>query len=156
MELATVVGLILIGLILIYIEIFLLPGSFFMGALGGLALIAGIILAYSYFGSPAGHYALGVVLLSFVGTLVFGYKKITSGSWVLRKSIQGKMNVIDTSAIKVGDVGKTFSDLKPGGKAILNGKRMEVFSLGEYVDRDVSVEVAKIEQNKIYVKLQKK
>ena len=58
----------------------------------------------------------------------------------------------DPAKIKVGDSGKTFSDLKPNGKAVINEERTEVYSTGEYVDREVDVEVIRIEEGKIYVK----
>jgi membrane-bound serine protease (ClpP class) len=58
----------------------------------------------------------------------------------------------EQTSAKVGEEGVTVSQLRPNGKALINDEKMEVYSLGEYVDINVKVKVIKIADSKIFVK----
>lgn len=69
----------------------------------------------------------------------------------LQKELTGKVNEFEAN-VKVGDLGKSFTDIKPNGKAFFNDEKMEVYSNGIYIVKDQDIEVIKINQNKIIVK----
>ncbi len=152
MELAFVICLIIIGLILVYIELFLLPGVFIVGILGGASMVIGVYLSYDFFGKTGGHITLSISVLALIISMILGYRQITSNKWTLNKTIDGKVKRVETGNISVGDKGVAFSAIKPTGKAVIGGERMEVYSLGEFIEKNIEIEVSKIEPNKIFVK----
>ena len=51
----------------------------------------------------------------------------------------------------VGRIGITTSPLRPTGIAIIDGRRFDVISRGEFVDRESPVKVVRIQGNEIEV-----
>jgi membrane-bound ClpP family serine protease len=72
---------------------------------------------------------------------------------MLHTEVDGKANLIDRNTVNPGDVGKTVSRLIPMGKALINNEYYEVSTFGEVIDPGQEIEVVKIENNKIFVKL---
>lgn len=147
-----VIGIILFGLILLMVEFFLFPGTTLIG-IGGLIMLGiGIILAFSSLGSNAG---LGTLMFSLIaGALLFlfGYKTISSGKMSLEKELDGRVNELEHVHFEEGTEGYAFTDLKPWGKAFINGQKYEVQSTSSYIERNTPIVVHKIEINKILVK----
>ena len=54
--------------------------------------------------------------------------------------------------VTIGERGKTISRLNPNGKALFGDRILEVSTTGEFVEEDKSIEVVKIDQNRIKVK----
>lgn len=54
--------------------------------------------------------------------------------------------------IRPGARGRAVSDLRPGGFAILEGRRVDVSSQGEYIERGAEIEVAKVAGDAIFVR----
>ena len=52
----------------------------------------------------------------------------------------------------VGKVGQTLTTLRPSGMVKLEGKKYSVVTLGEMIQKDESVEVLKVEGNRIVVR----
>jgi membrane-bound serine protease (ClpP class) len=69
----------------------------------------------------------------------------------LQQVVSGKVNEFEAN-VQIGDEGITFTDVKPNGKAIINDEKVEVYSNGEYIDKDQKIKVIKINQNKIIIK----
>ena len=71
----------------------------------------------------------------------------------LTTSLQGnKMNVLDAEEIKVGDVAKTLSALRPMGTVMFINKRYEAQSNGEHISENADVTIMQILPNKVIVK----
>jgi membrane-bound serine protease (ClpP class) len=83
--------------------------------------------------------------------LYAGKKLVKDNQMSLKTELKGKVNEF-VANVQVGDIGKTFSDVKPNGKAFFGEDKLEVFSNGSYIDRDIDVKIIKIEQNKIFIK----
>ena len=152
MSLFLIIAIIVLGLAFIFIEIFLIPGMGFVGILGGAMVVGGVILTYISFGSPEGHIAFLVSAASFVVLVAIGFKRVSELKWGLKENIEGKVNVLQENLVSVGDEGKTFSDLRPNGKAIINNLRLEVYSTGEYIDKETAIIVTKVTRDRIFVK----
>lgn len=147
-----VILVIALGVALIFIEAFLLPGTGIVGVLGGAALAGGVYLVYDHYGRTEGTITLLVSLGLVVFMIVVGFRRISDLKWSDASAIDGRMNVIELDLVKVGDVGKAFGALRPNGKALINGKRFEVYSLGEFIDKDTEIIVTKVTEDKIFVK----
>ncbi len=144
--------LILIGLVFLVLEILVFPGQGIAGILGLIILGIAIWQTYKHFGPLAGHLTLGGTFILSIVLLVFSLR---SGTWkktMLKTKIDGKVNLVDTHKLKVGEEGKTISRLNPAGKAFINGDYWEVHTQGEYVEPHTDIIITKIEFNKIYVK----
>lgn len=51
-----------------------------------------------------------------------------------------------------GQVGVALSELRPGGTALFDGKRTDVVTQGEFIEKDRPIEVARVEGNKVIVR----
>ncbi len=147
-----IVILILVGLLLMILEIIVIPGSGVAGIIGMASMAAGIWLAYSKQGIEAGHITLGITLAVNVVGLGFALRSKTWKRAMLKTVNSGKVNVIKTGELNVGDVGTTKSRCAPMGKAEFKSAYYEVSTLSEFIDQEKEVEIIRISGNKIYIK----
>lgn len=145
-----VVTLIIIGLLLIFAEILLIPGIGVAGILGVIALGGSCVYAFVEISSTAGLVvtAVNVALLVFLTIYVLRAK-----TW---KKISLETNIDSKAAsyvvVAVGDEGKTLTRLAPMGQVLIGGESVEVRALEGMIDPNVDVVVVMVEDNKIYVK----
>ena len=52
----------------------------------------------------------------------------------------------------VGTQGNAVTDLRPAGIAVINGKRVDVVTRGEYLDKDSAIIVTAVTGNQIIVR----
>lgn len=151
MSLTGIVILLLIALLLIFLEIFVLPGINVAGILGLLLMIAGIYLAYRQIGAPTAHYVLAATLILGTLILIFGLRSSTWRKVSLDTAIESK--AIDNVAenVKVGDRGTALTRLGPIGTVQINGMTFEAKS-ANITDAKTAVEVTEIVGNEIIVK----
>ncbi|MCX8095306.1 MAG: ATP-dependent Clp protease proteolytic subunit [Caldisericia bacterium] len=149
------VGLFIIGVILLLIEIFLIPGF-------GLTGIAGIILIFvSIFftlgGGTRALYSIGIVasiLLILFIILLFLFPKLPIWNKLgLKESLKTEKGYTSYSQLEelIGKEGKVLTTLRPSGTIEIDGKRYDAISLGEFIEKDSKVKVIKIEGGKIIV-----
>lgn len=147
-----ILAIILLGLVLIFLEIFLIPGTTLFGVVGGIALVIGVVLIYTTYGAKWGHIAAlstGVLILV---AIVAGFKVIQSNRLAMKAEITGKVNELGNHGLQVGDRGETATELRPNGKGIFNGNKIDIYSQGEYIARQTTVQIIKITHDKIFVK----
>ncbi len=170
--------LVMIGFVLIVVEIFLLPGFGVCGLLGILAVIGGIIMAMiphipqvpelpnvtfqpvfleaylnkallnmviSIFITGVGIFILARYLpnMPFYGQLVLQTVESTADGYV-------GVNMEENSKL-VGKTGNTLTDLRPSGTAIIDDKRIDVVSHGDYIEKDEEVTVIEVNGPRIVV-----
>ena len=145
----------LLGMILIVIEVFL-PG-FGLPGISGIALVGvGIVLTGVNFGAVT---AVGVllVLIAVLAVLI---------SWVLRQAAQGggkahaefflqereAFEHQEDMQVLVGRSGQTKSVLRPAGIADFDGVRLNVVTEGGFIERDMPVEIIRVEGARIVVR----
>lgn len=147
-----VILILFIGWILVFLEVFFIPGITVFAAVGTITMIAGVVFAYSNFGVMAGTLTLvGTAIFTFL-SIVIGYKTGVFSGFTLKDTVKGKMNEIDESKIKVGDSGVALSKISFIGKGLFDEATYEVQSNGEYIDEGEPIEVIKISMNKIFIK----
>lgn len=148
-----VIALIILGILLLMLEIFVLPGTTVAGIAGTILIIYAIWKSYSVLGSTNGT----LVLISTLVLLgVFAYLTYRFGNWkkvALKTSLDGKVNENELDNINVGDEGVAVSRLAPSGKALINDIICEVHTYNEFIDQDTEIKVINKEDNKIYVTL---
>ena len=147
-----IITLILVGLVLIFAEILLIPGVGVAGVLGILSMGGSCFYAFNQMGTTAG------VIVTVVNAVLI----VALSIWVLRAKTWKKFTLntnIDSKAIdkyeeklSIGDRGRTLTRLSPVGSARLADEVYEGKALEGMIDPGVEVEVVLIEDNKIYVK----
>lgn len=143
--------IIAIGLVLIVVEIIFVPGTTFVGLVGLICIIGGIMYGFSTFGPTIGWSIAGITLIIATAIIVISLK---SGVWkrfALEKSIESKVNEHMPITIKAGQKGIALSALRPFGNAEFENEKMEVTTLGEFIDSGTKVTVTHIEGRIIYV-----
>ena len=145
-----VVSLILIGLVLIFAEIMLIPGIGVAGILGLLSMGGSCYYAFYEFGSTTGGIVTGVNGLLLLLLTIYVLRAKTWKRFTLDTNIDSKA-VFPDPVLSVGDRGKTVTRLSPMGAVRVGDNVIEVKALEGMIDPGVEVEVVLIEDNKIYV-----
>ncbi len=151
MALWVILAIILVGLLLIFLEIFFIPGTTLFGIAGGVAVGIGVLLMYSYYGQKAGNLTLIISLTAVFVSIALGFRVIQTNKLAMKGTIDGRVNEPEISFLNVGDRGTAITELRPNGKAIFGSNKVEVYSTGDYVKRDSEIEVIKINGSKIFV-----
>ncbi|MDO9116497.1 MAG: NfeD family protein [Nitrospira sp.] len=153
-----------IGLILLVVEIFLLPGFGLFGALGIAALLGGLGLSLVGTGATWAVvlYALGQViaavllagvlalaLLRVVPRLPFGRKLILDTAL---SAAGGYASPPESDSRWLGTRGTAASTLRPAGVAHFDHERVDVVTEGEYIEAGAAIEVIRVEGNRIVVR----
>ena len=145
-----VIMLIVIGLVLIFTEILLIPGVGVAGILGVLSLGGSCYFAFYELEPVVGYIVISVNVALLVGLTVFALRSKTWKKLALETNIDSK--AVDTeNVLSVGDKGKTVTRLAPMGAMRFGNKVVEVKALEGIIDPGVEVEVVLIEDKKIYV-----
>ncbi|MBK9305711.1 MAG: nodulation protein NfeD [Nitrospira sp.] len=153
-----------IGLILLVVEIFLLPGFGVFGALGIAALLGGLGL------SLIGTGATWAVVLSAVGQVIAAVLLAAVLALALLRVMPrlpvGRSLILDTELLTAGGYasqpeldhrwlekrGTAASTLRPAGVAHFDHERVDVVTEGEYIEADTPIEVVRVEGNRIVVR----
>ncbi|NPA36878.1 MAG: hypothetical protein GXO47_08530 [Chlorobi bacterium] len=147
-----IVFLILLGIFLLFLEFFVIPGITVAGIGGLIFTFAGITMAYRNFGAETGNLILlGTVVLA-VALIVISFK---SGTWeklMLNSTVSGQVETVDESSIKPGDTGITITRLNPIGKVKVGNEIIEAKCPGQFVDPNTEVTVKQVYKTYIIVK----
>jgi len=141
-----------VGIILILLEIFLIPGITFAAVAGGLFSIGAIWYAYSSLGVSGGTITLISSILVFGIAFLWLIKSKALENIALKTNIQSTVASGEFSKIKEGDEGTSISRLNPMGKVRVNEVVMEAKSLGEFIDEETKIVVVKVSPTQLIVK----
>lgn len=145
-----VISFIIIGLILLFAEILIIPGVGVAGILGILSLVGSCVYAFLEVSTTAGIITtLSIVVLLVIMT-IYVLRAKTWKRISLNTNIDSK--AISDVTVSVGDSGKTTTRLAPMGQAVIRGESVEVKAFEGMIDSNVEVIVVMIDDNKIYVK----
>ena len=156
--------LVLVGLVLLAVELFVIPGFGITGILGILGLIAGLTLSLIGAGATAEivigaitrvavsllmALAASVVLLRFLPKLPFGRQLILHTGL---GADTGYASAPESDRQWLGTQGTAVSPLRPAGIADIDGKRVDVVSQGEWIDAGAPITVIRVDGNRIVVR----
>jgi len=142
--------LIIAGFIFVVIEIFLVPGVSVPG-LVGLAMIGyGIFKARSAYGISGALIATTVSVVAAVVLIKMALKSRAVKSIGLDYS-EKEAKAIDDYSSLIGKEGTAVSTLRPSGTAMIDSKRFNVVTDGEYIEKDSPIQVSAIEGTRIIV-----
>lgn len=160
-------ALFIVGVLLILVEIFFLPGTIVPAALGLLCMLAALfggmlseldinhLMERGEFSSDA---VLSVVTGPFLKLVLGVVGGIVAIMWMMRylpdlAMFRKLSNAVESGGaagsavvlqdIAIGDEGVTVTELKPYGKALINGLTCEVATQSEILDPDTAIRVIK-------------
>ena len=158
----------IVGIILIILEIFVIPGFGIIGISGILLLLFGLTTSmlnnrgfdFSGVSVQQTFSALAVVLLSMVGalTLFIFSSKVFSNSPAFKKMVlHESMNsshgfkVTSLDAIIIGEKGIAHSTLRPSGKVEINGRILSATAESGFIEIGKPVEVTGLQSSAMVV-----
>jgi len=170
LDLASVIEIVIfiVGVILLLLEIFVIPGFGIFGILGILLMIGGLFFGLVSDFGMSDYSLLSVALIQFAAVFVLAAIFIFILSKLLPKSaIWNRLILQDNIAIKsgyatrpsfehlVGTEGIAITDLRPAGAALINEKRVDVVTEGNYISHGSEIVVKFVEGSKVVVDLKK-
>ncbi len=159
----------IIGIVLLLMEIFVIPGFGVAGIIGIALTIGGLTLALvrnvDFDFSPVSSNDIGrsflMVTIAMIAPLIIiiSFSKKMFGSSFFKRlaptenlsSKKGFSVQENTLVHLIGSEGITITDLRPAGKATFENARHEVISEGDFISKDTMVKVLKIQGNYLVV-----
>ncbi|OGU54629.1 MAG: peptidase [Ignavibacteria bacterium RBG_13_36_8] len=171
LEIASVIEIIIfvIGVILLLIEIFLIPGFGIAGVIGIVMMVAGLFLGLISDFKMIDFDIISIAIIQLAGSFVMAFVFIYLLSRVLPKtqiwnrlilqenidSTSGYISKLDLNHL-IGKKGVALTDLRPSGTALINKKRFDVVTGGEYILKGVNIIVKFVEGSKVVVEEDRK
>lgn len=147
-----VIVLCLLGILLLLIEIFLIPGITVAAVAGALFSIGGIYYAFSHLGVVAGVATVASTVLVIGIAVVYLIKSKALDTIALKTDSDSTVAPRELLPIAKGDTGVSLSRLNPMGKVKVNQIVTEGKSLGGFIDENTEIEVVKVTPTQLIVK----
>lgn len=162
--------LFVLGVGLIIVELFLFPG-FGIAGISGLvlvlfSLVTALVGNVGFSFPPMSNimpsiYTLAVTMIILVvGTVMFG--RMLPGSaaanvFVLSPELSSSegYTTASTHSEYLGRIGTTLTDLRPSGAMLIDKKRVDVITAGEYIDQGIEVQVVDVRGTRVEVRIHK-
>ncbi|WP_300369960.1 NfeD family protein [Brachyspira sp.] len=146
----------ILGIILLGVEIFLIPGFGITGILGILAIVTGIFLSFGIHNIAAAVFVIFVSLIIDIILILLIARFMTKS-----KDFKNKITLdSDTSGYHssisyddlIGKNGIADTFFRPSGYILIDGKKYDAVSEGEFIDKGSNLKVVLVEGNRIVVK----
>jgi membrane-bound serine protease (ClpP class) len=147
-----IVIVLVVGLLLLFTEVAVVPGFGVAGALGLLALAAGAIAAWTELGPLWGGVTGGASVVAATVMLFWLPKSRLGRKMVLDHSQAEAISQEDRSAL-VGRRGVAVTPLRPIGRVRFGSAEVDVMTEGEYIDSGQEVEVMTVEGPRVVVRI---
>lgn len=158
-----------IGIILIAIEVFIIPGFGVFGVFGLFTSIGSLILImlnndffdFTFVLSKdlvSSSLSVLISIFSFLLLVIFGGVKITDTKAFKKIALEETQELSKGFTSKkysdelIGMKGKSFSVLRPSGKIIINEKIYDASTSGEFIEKNKNIEVISNEGSSLKVK----
>ena len=167
LQLASIVEILmfLIGLGLILLEVFVVPGFGIAGISGILLIIASLFLALVGADPFIDMEAVSMAIIQLTVSLVLSIiliivlAKFLPGTKIFKKfilSVEEKSEAgfvsHTTSEDMVGMKGEALTDLRPSGTAEIAGKRVDVVTDSEFIEKGSKLEIVEVEGIRVVVR----
>jgi len=167
LQLASIVEILmfLVGLGLILLEVFVIPGFGIAGIGGILLIIASLFLALIGADPFLDMRAVSMAIIQLTVALILSIILIIILAKFLPKTTIFKKFVLSveekseegfvshtTSEDMVGKMGKALTDLRPSGTAEIDGNRVDVVTDSEFIEKGSNLEVVEVEGIRVVVK----
>jgi len=146
--------LLILGVVLICVEM-VIPGGI-VGVIGIVVILGSIIWAFVQLGFAFGV-VYAVLALILCGVALYIMVRMLSetklgGRIVLQRDLDESKSYDDDRHALLGRTGVALTDLRPAGTAKIDGKRVDVVTEGEFVEKDTPLAVVEVEGSRIVVR----
>ncbi|WP_436517238.1 NfeD family protein [Ekhidna sp. To15] len=159
-----------VGIILIALEVFVIPGFGVAGVLGLICTIGSLILVmlnndmfdFSFVGGDQIFISFATVIAGMFGAIIvmfFGGARLLNSNVFKRVALQdvqdadqGYTSTFYKEKSMIGLKGKTFTRLRPSGKIEVDGVIYDAFTRGNFIDEGVDIEIISDEGTSLKVK----
>jgi len=145
-----IILLIIVGILLLLAEVFVIPGVGIAGILGVISLAGSCYYGFAYVSVSTGIVVTAINILLVAALLAYLLRAKTWKRFELDTVIDSK--AVSQVPVEVGMRGKAITRLAPMGTAYISDRNCEVTSLEGMLDAGTPIEVARLENNKIFVK----
>ena len=152
MTVIIIVTVLVLGLLLLFAEVAIVPGFGVAGVLGVLALGAGAVAAWTELGPFWGGITGGASVIAAVAMLFWLPRSRAGRKMVLEHSQAEATSQADRSDL-VGRRGVTVTPLRPIGRVRFGRDEVDVVTEGEYIDMNQEVEVTVVEGPRVVVRV---
>ena len=151
MVILIITALIIIGLLLLIVEVFLIPGTSIAGFAAAACLIIANFYAFSTLGSLGGLITLAVTVFSVLAVVAWFMRSKSLERLALNKNIDSTVGTAARQEVKVGDTGKAITRLALIGNAEINGNIVEVKSADGFINENTPIRVSRLLEGVILV-----
>ena len=161
----------LLGVVLLAVELFVIPGFGVVGATGIALIILGLFFAFQPYFIPRTPWEMKLtfnnVLIvggAFIGSLVFmgvlakflPRMPLFGRILLLAQDSSGILTATATAGVKdealLGQEGEVLKTLRPAGKAAFGGRILDVVAEGGFIEAGARIKITGIEGNRIIVR----
>lgn len=150
MDLWLIILIFAAGLVAMVVEMFL-PGAI-IGTIGFLTVVGSIVYAFAV-GHTVTGYVLIALTLSFIPVFFMMWKTVLGRVFALKGD---ERDFHSSSTISKEDLlgaeGMAVSPLRPSGIARFNGRRYDVVTRGEMLEKGTRIKIIEVAGNRIVVK----
>lgn len=150
------IGLFILGILLLAMEIFVIPGFGLAGILGIIAVVVSVVLVFGNL--QAALTSLFIALSVSIVAIILLWKRIQQGHFWQRLVLshteskdEGYSAPADFSHL-LGHEGLTLTPLRPAGTVVIDGIRYDVVSEGGFIAENSLIEVVLLEGTRIVVR----
>lgn len=150
------IGLFILGILLLAMEIFVIPGFGLAGILGIIAVVVSVVLVFGNL--QAALTSLFIALSVSIVAIILLWKRIQQGHFWQRLVLshteskdEGYSAPADFSHL-LGHEGLTLTPLRPAGTVVIDGIRCDVVSEGGFIAENSLIEVVLLEGTRIVVR----
>lgn len=136
-----IILLIVLGLILFFAELVLLPGITVAAVGAFVCLVAATTWAFVDFGVGFGFVVLGVVVACIAIMLSLFLRPKTWKKVALHTNLDQAFDVSVETKVAIGATGLAITRLAPVGKVLINGDTFEAKSPTDYIDQQTQIVV---------------
>lgn len=166
LQLASVIEIVvfLVGVALLLLEIFVVPGFGITGAVGIVLMVAGLFLGLISDFPMVDWSILSVAIVQLASSFILAFitifillkflpKTEMFNKLILQRNIDLRSGYTSDDKIQelIGKIGKAFTDLRPSGTALIENKRIDVVTNGEYITKGTKIVVISKEGSKVVV-----
>jgi len=153
------IGLAAAGAVAIILEVFV-PSAGIIGIAGLGSIVASIVIVYQRLGNLAGSIYLAVVLVLVPVFIVLYFRffpRSPVGRWLISQDRQDRSRGYASFTPEkyvdlTGKEGISLTVLRPVGTILIDGQKYSAVTGGEFIEKDKTVKVVKVEGSRIVVR----
>lgn len=165
--------LFIVGVVLLLLEIFVIPGFGVAGIAGIISILFALVMAgiddvsFEFFSDSfyailkslfvvVGSSVVAFVLSIWLGGKLFGSRSLAFALQAEQRPEEGYVGVDMNVQQQIGKDGIAATDLRPGGKVMIDDEIYDAVSLqGEYISKNSLVKVVKYQSGQVYVEIKR-